>query len=147
MKNIFYKNFEVFCEIFKTIEYCNADKDYDKFCEINKTNEKRRSISLFYVNLMKENIISQEEILNIILDVQSYMNTLMNDDKNKQVIDELSEVIYILVTNSADTLNKTEQWSEIIETITNISQMTVKTKPGLTNKTVFKHMDIIDDLE
>jgi hypothetical protein len=147
MKNIFYKNFEVFCEIFKTIEYCNADKDYDKFCEINKTNEKRRSISLFYVNLMKENIISQEEILNIILDVQSYMNTLMNDDKNKQVIDELSEVIYILVTNSADTLSKTEQWSEIIETITNISQMTVKTKPGLTNKTVFKHMDIIDDLE
>ena len=147
MKNIFDKNFEVFGEIFKTIEYCDANKDYDKFCENNKTNEKRRSISLFYVNLMKENIVSHQSILDIIIHVQSYMDSLMNDVENKEVVDELSEVIYILVTNSAENLKQHDEWDNIVETITHISQMTVKTQKGLSNKTIFKHMDIIDELE
>jgi hypothetical protein len=147
MKNIFDKNYKIFGEIFKTIEYCNPDTNYNKFCEINKTNEKRRAVSLFYVNLMKENIIPEESILNIIIEVQDYMNILMENEENTQVIDELSEVIYILVTNSVIILKEMDKWPEIIETIINISQMTVTTKPGLSNKTIFKHMDIVDELE
>lgn len=147
MKSIFDKNFKVFSEIFKTIEYCNADKDYDKYCEINKTNEKRRSISLFYVNLMKEKIVSHQSIIDIIIHIQSYMTSLMSDVDNKEVIDELSEVMYILVTRSAENLKEHEEWGNIVETITQVSKMSVKTKKGLSNKTIFKHMDIIDELE
>ena len=147
MENIFDKNYKVFGEIFKTIEYCNPDSDYNKFCEINKTNEKRRAVSLFYVNLMKEKIIPEESIINIIIEVQNYMNILMENEENKEVIDELSEVIYILVTNSVIILKEMNKWSGIIENIINISKMTVKSKPGLSNKTIFKHMDIVDELE
>tara|TARA_Y100000768_G_scaffold101385_1_gene74149 strand:- start:3765 stop:4718 length:954 start_codon:yes stop_codon:yes gene_type:complete len=147
MENIFDKNYKVFGEIFKTIEYCNPDTDYNKFCEINKTNEKRRAVSLFYVNLMKENIIPEESIINIIIEVQNYMNILMENEENKEVIDELSEVIYILVTNSFIILKEMDKWPSIIENIINISKMTIKTKPGLSNKTIFKHMDIVDELE
>jgi len=144
MVNIFEKNFKVFGEIFKTIEYCSPDEDYDKFCDINKINEKRRAVSLFYVNLMKRDIIPSKSIIDIILEVQSYMKKLMEIAENKPIVDELSEVIYILVTKAYD--SECEEWETIIEMVTNISKMNNKTKPGITNKTIFKHMDIIDEL-
>jgi hypothetical protein len=75
------------------------------------------------------------------------MSSLMSDVDNKEVIDELSEVMYILVTRSAENLKEHEEWGNIVETITQVSKMSVKTKKGLSNKTIFKHMDIIDELE
>ena len=56
MKTIFRQNYDEFITIFNNFETCDPNEDYDKFCEINKNNEKRRAMSLFYVNLMKKNV-------------------------------------------------------------------------------------------
>jgi len=147
MANIFEKNFITFSAIFKTIEYCNPDDDYDKYCEINKTNEKRRAVSLFYVNLMKKDIIPRKSIISIIMEVQEYMKNLMKSEENKPIVDELSEVIYILVVNSVSVLKDNDEWEDIMNIISNISKMSNKSKPGITNKTIFKHMDIMEELD
>ena len=49
MKDICIKNFQSFKELFITINYCDANEDYNKFCEYNKENEKRRALSSFFV--------------------------------------------------------------------------------------------------
>ena len=147
MKSLFEENFIKFADVFKTIEYCNPDTDYDKFCEINKTNEKRRALSAFYINLMKLDVVSNNSIIEIIQNLQSYMMKLINVENNKPIVDELSEVLYILVTKGVNTLKQQEEWDNILDNIKLVSSMKVSDRPSLTNKSIFKHMDILDEFD
>ena len=146
MKEIFDNNFTKCSDVYRTIEYCSPNEDYDRYCEINKANEERRSISMFYINLMKLKVIPVSSIVEIILGVQDYLHTLYVDEANKAIVDELSEVIFILVTNAHDELSSSNDWVTIHENILNITSLKVSDKEGLTNKSIFKHMDIVDDI-
>jgi hypothetical protein len=49
-------------QLFNCIEYVDSEKDYDKFCKINKDNERRKALSLFFVNLTSNGIISENKL-------------------------------------------------------------------------------------
>lgn len=147
MEVIFKNNFQKFRSLFDKIDYCSPDKDYDGFCNNTKTNEKRRALSLFYVNLMKLGVLEKEEIIVIIKDLQKYMMETIKKPDTKDIVDELAEVIFILITNGNSTLCKNEEWVNIMGLIKQISVMKTNTYPSITNKTIFKHMDILDTVE
>lgn len=144
---ILMKNFDKFESKFYEIKYHDPEKDYDKFCENNKKNEKLRSLSTFYINLMKINILDTEQIANIILRIFSILQDHVNVAK-KNELDELSELIYILVTNGYEKIKQEQpnQADEILNNIKRISQTKVKNTPGITNKCIFKHMDMLDEI-
>ena len=144
MRVIFDTNFEQFRSIFNTIEYCDPNTNYDKFCNNTKTNEKRRAISLFYVNLMIQEVILPGKLMDIITDLQTYMNKIIVQENNKNIVDELSEVLYILITNSYDKLKDVKGWDDVVVCIKVVSEMKLNIVPSLSNKTVFKHMDMLD---
>tara|TARA_Y100000996_G_scaffold396807_1_gene363252 strand:- start:423 stop:1352 length:930 start_codon:yes stop_codon:yes gene_type:complete len=146
MEEVFNKNFMKCSDVYKNIEYCSPNEDYDKYCNINKDNDKRRAISMFYINLMKLDVIDQSSIMKIITDVQDYLCKLYIDIDNKPIVDELSEVIYILVINSFETLKMNDEWNIIKNNIFKITKLNVKDYNGLTNKSIFKHMDIYDGI-
>ena len=147
MEVIFKNNFQKFRSLFDKIDYCSPDKDYDGFCKNTKTNEKRRALSLFYVNLMKLGALEEEEIIVIIKYLQKYMMETIKKPDNKDIVDELAEVIFILITNGNSILCKNEEWVNIMDLIKQISVMKNNTYPSITNKTIFKHMDILDTVE
>jgi hypothetical protein len=97
MEHIFKKNFDEFSSVFKTVEYVDPEVDYDKFCDINKVNEKRRALSSFYINLMKNKVIESDKVVNIIFELNEYMFRLMDEKNNKNVVEELSEVVFIMI--------------------------------------------------
>lgn len=146
MKEIFDNHFNSFSELFINIEYCNPNTNYDKFCEINKINEKRRALCLFYINLMKEKIIDNDKIINIIINVQEYMLDKIKEENNKEIVDELSELLYIFITKSQNILDTDSKWDDILYNIETISKMKTNQHPSITNKCIFKHMDILDEL-
>lgn len=146
METIFNDSLSKFSELFTTIEYYNPNTEYDKFCENNKTNDKRRALSTFYVNLMKERVLEKSKIIEIIKNIQTYMNNKLSEEGNKEIIDELSENIFILVTNSSEELEDEDEWSEIIREISTYSKAKVKDYPSATTKSIFKHMDILDEI-
>lgn len=146
MREIFINHFKSFSELFTNIEYCNPNVNYDKFCEINKINEKRRALCLFYVNLMKEDIIDSDKIINIIINIQEYMMSKIEEENNKEIVDELSETLHIFITKSNNILDTHDKWDDILYNIEVISKMKVKDYPSITNKCIFKHMDILDEL-
>ena len=146
MIKIFEDNFTKCSDVYKTIEYCSPNEDYDRYCDINKANDKRRSISMFYINLMKLDVIKVSAIIKIIRDIQNYFCTLYTNEDNKAIVDELSEVIYIFITNSYSILKGDDEWSSIRSNIIEITKASVTSFPGLTNKCIFKHMDIIDEI-
>lgn len=146
MDKIFKDNLNKFSEIFTTIEYYNPNVDYDKFCENNKTNDKRRALSAFYVNLMKEYAIEKSHTIDIIRNVQNYMMTKLAEEGNKEIVDELSENLSILIVNSSEDLEDEDGWDDIIDNVKSYSKSKVKDYPSATTKSIFKHMDILDEI-
>ena len=144
MIDIFGKNLNHFMDIFNNIDYVSSDEDYDRFCAINKENEERKSLCKFFVNLMKIDMISETSIINIIEKLQYKIIEMCEDKDKRNHIDELSENIYILITMSYKNIKQTQEYKKIIDNINKISNINKKQYLGISNKTIFKHMDIID---
>ena len=147
-KEILFQNLDNFDVIFKDIEYVDPEKDYNKFCQNNKTNEIRRANCLFYINLMKENTIDYNKIGSVILSLFDYLDSMISMKTKKNELDELSELLYIIIVNSYKYLNKHD--NELCKTIYNnvlkITKIKSKDESGITNKCIFKHMDILDEI-
>jgi hypothetical protein len=147
MQVVFQNNFDSVNVLFKDFAYFDPEKDYDKFCECNKINEKRRALSLFYVNLMKQEVIKASKIIELINDLQTLLWEKMQAEGNKHIVEELSEVIFLLVTKGVEELSEgDEAWTKILSKVKEISLCKLKDYPSLTNKTSFKHMDILDSI-
>ena len=144
---IFKSNFEEFLALFDDIEYVNPDDDYDAYCDNNKKNEERKALSMFFVNLMKREIISQYDMIIIIEKLQSKINDYMNlyDSVNK--VEEVTDNLFIIVSNIKDELKNSAACTNILQKIQSVADYSIKEKPSLSNKIVFKHMDLIDILE
>jgi len=142
------KNIELIKNKIDEISYIDPDIDYDKFCENNKVNEKTRAEFTFYTNLLKYNIVSYDKIYNIIKYLILKIENYIEECNKKNELDELSELIYILISNSLNTIknNDINKYNEIVNYIEKISNLKVKTTPGITNKCIFKHMDLLDEL-
>jgi len=147
-KDILLENLKIFEDTFNTINFCDPEKDYNKFCENNKNNEERRALCLFYINLMKEEIIEKNIISNCILNLFKLLNNYINDKNKINEIDELSELIYIMIVNSYHIL--INSYPEVCKSIHNkiieITQMKGSSISGISNKSIFKHMDILDEI-
>ena len=114
-EDIFQKNFTDFVEIFTTIRYVDPDEDYTEFCKVNKENEKRRALSLFFVNLMKCNIASQESIISIIKSLQKMLKDNIKTPDCKHIVEEITEVLFVIISSGSEILDEHDEWDEIYE--------------------------------
>ena len=147
MKTILSDKLNTDIHIFNDFAYCSPDKDYDQFCLNNKTNEKRRALGLFYVNLMLQKIIPKEKIIKMINELQTNLADYIKTENNTNIVEELSELLFGLITTGAPELKPLKaEWSQIIEPITLVSKMKAKSAPSISNKTIFKHMDMLMEL-
>ena len=147
MQSILTKKLNTDIHIFDDFEYCSPDKDYDQFCNNNKKNEKRRALGLFYVNLMLQQIIPNTTIVELIKDLQEKMTDYISKENNVNIVDELSELLYHLIITSVTVLkSSTKEWTKIMEHVSSISIMKAKSAPSISNKTIFKHMDILMEI-
>lgn len=149
MKDIFTNCFSSFLSLFNTIECGDADKDYDLFCKINKDNERRKSLSTFFVNLMKNGIIDSSEIKKLLCNLMTQLVSSIKEDNKKSIVDELTENIAILYSKDLfDSQDDIDDYlindASVLETITMLANSKVKTFPSLSNKSIFKFMDMIE---
>jgi len=147
-KEILMENFNTFEDSFNTIEYYDPEKDYDKFCENNKKNEGLRAVCTFYVNLMKEDIIDMHLIIKAVLKLFDILHDMISIGTKKNELDELSELLYIMVINSYELIKLKDSISakQIYDDTVKITKLKIKDTPGVTNKCIFKHMDILDEI-
>lgn len=149
MNNVFQENFQKFMDIFQNIEYVDPSVDYDRFCKINKDNEKRKALSCFFVNLMINKIITKENILNIVSNLLLRVYKSIQVENKKNEVDELTENIVLLFKK--ELFNEDDYDNIIVVNEMNIMQLIdflanckVKDFKSLTNKSIFKFMDMID---
>lgn len=146
-KSIFKRNFDQFLALFDTIKYINPDEDYDAYCDNNKVNEQRKALSMFFVNLMKHDIISHFDMIIIIEKLQSQINDYIHEENSCNKVEEVTENLFIIISNIKDELKNNAAYINIFKKIRQIADYSVKEKLSLSNKVIFKHMDLIDILE
>ena len=128
-----------------SVDEFSASDDYNELCKKNNKNESRKAKGLFLVNLMLEEFLEVEFITNLILNLQNKLINGIDDSDNNEMNEEISEIMFILLENSYTFLKQEDntEWGKILKNIENISEMKNNNK-GLSNKTIFKQMDILD---
>jgi len=148
IKTIFEENLNNFTDLFNNIEYVDSKVNYDKFCENNKINERRKSLAAFYINLMNNGMITKSRILLIISNLlsQIYSFILVEDKKNE--VDELTENVAIMykkeLCDDLESENYLIDGLTINQIIVKIANSKIKDYKSLTNKSLFKFMDMIE---
>jgi hypothetical protein len=150
MKTTFEQNLDKFMDLFNTIEYVDPNVNYDKFCENNKSNEKRKSLCCFYVNLMMNGIIQKQIIMLITRNLLDKIYTFISQDDKKNEVEEITENVALLYKKEFckdddgtlyPLIGDEYTISQLIEKLANSK---VKDYKSLTNKSLFKFMDMID---
>jgi hypothetical protein len=130
----------------KNIKYVNHENDYDAFCDYNKVNDRRKALVIFMVNLMNIEVLSKEEIKNTILVVQEMIQDGIQQADKANEVEEFTENLYLFVTMTKGDVLANERWKTILPGVKNISGYKSKEYKSLSNRAIFKHMDIMDIL-
>ena len=147
MKNVCTSNFNSFQSLFETFDYCDASEDYDRFCDITKQNEKRKALSKFLMICVEYSIIELESMEKIILDFLGKINNYINEEDKENALDEIVANLAIMILSSVSVFKKMKSHNKIFKDIEILSGLNVKKYPGLSNKTLFKFLDIVEELE
>jgi|UniRef100_A0A6C0D9R7 hypothetical protein len=147
MKYIFNQNLDSFMELFDCIEYVNPETDYDKFCKINVNNERRKALSLFFVNLTNHKVITEEKLLDMTCSLLKNLIVFIKEDGRKNEVDEITENIAIFYSYNKKLFESCEDKFDGMSfnnTIEMLANSKAKTFPSLSNKSIFKFMDLVE---
>ena len=142
--------FDIYKLSLNNIVYINPNDDYNGYCKYTKTNDSRKALTSFIVNLMKNGVLEAE----LVFDMTQYMiNTVFKyaaEENSTNEVEEITENLYILMNQSDSELNHYSIWSDdIIPKIHQLSKLR-KTEgakyPSMSNRASFKYMDILDAL-
>jgi|688.fasta_scaffold52054_3 hypothetical protein len=148
MRSVFENSFDTFLQLFNTIEYVVPEEDYDKFCKINKDNEKRKSLSVFFVNLMINGIIDKVKIVHLLKMLLLQLSEFSVIPNKRNEVDELIENVALLYKKELFECDSKDEnllidGLTITGFITKIAKTKVQKDMSLSNKTIFKCMDLI----
>jgi hypothetical protein len=154
LHTVFTTNFNKFADQYETIQYVDPDINYDGFCENNKINEHRRAKTQFMMNLALNGFISKLSVARILRQLLDTIMSTINRSDKKNEVDEMIENMAILfnedlICAAQDDSDCEEDELEIsgrtiVDTITLLANRKVKDYKSLSNKAIFKCMDLID---
>lgn len=135
-------------ESLKNIHYVDHNVDYDGFCNYTKTNDLRKAMASFIINLMKKDAVEKDKVLNLIFSIQLLANDYIESDNRVNEVDEIIENLFLLFTQSKSSLKTEEKWvSNVLPYIEQLSKLKSKDCKSLSSRAVFKCMDILDNLK
>ena len=145
MQTIFDANFDVFLDIFTTIESGNPDENYENFCKVVKDNERRKALSSFFVNLTINEVIKKDKLIELTFNLLNQVLAFMKEENKKSEVDEIIENIFILYNKEwFEGSDERIDGQTFIKVIEKLARSKAKDYPSLSNKTIFKCMDMIE---
>jgi hypothetical protein len=154
-----YNNFDIFKTILDynlsrfhssidNISYVDPNTNYDEYCNYIKINDSRKSSNLFFVNLFKKGVIREDKIFYILEYFLKKSIEYIDSENKGNELEQITENIFIIVSNIYEKMGNNTYWeTNIIPIITSISKMKAKDHKSLSNRVIFKYMDIIDLLD
>ena len=154
LRPILDNSYSIYIEQFKNIQFVEANHNYDKFCDLNKINEKRKSNTQFFLNLANNNILTLKSIGKLLKELLQMVADMIEQPDKKNEVDEITENVFILYKK--DLLDKLEKENDynseeykvnsntFSEFISKLAKSKAKDYKSLSNKAIFKYMDLIE---
>ena len=147
-------HFMTYLDLFKDMRYFDSDTDYDKFCDMNVTNEKRKLTSQLFIYLALNGCLSKNALYEYLVLLLKMMSEYIYQANKKFEVDEITENIAILFNKEIirfvedsddydDDLYIIDGLS-IMELITVFAKSKAKDYKSLSNKAIFKCMDLVE---
>lgn len=140
-------NFVEYSKIFDVIHFIDSEVDYNLYCDYNKENENRKSMSLFFVNLMNYDVFDSDKIVHLILTLIKKIEEEVILENKKEIVEEIVSNLIILIAKTFETLNSHKNWQIISDHIKKFSTASKDNFKSLTAKTLFKYLDLVEKLE
>ena len=127
------------------IENYSSDENYDELCKRNKKNEILRANSIFIVNIMCLDYLETDYVIDIINCLLDKIKSGFESTENSALNEEISELLFLILESSYLYLDENcyTDFQDIKDNIETISSMKPN-QTGLSNKTIFKFMDLFD---
>lgn len=137
-----------FLDQFTKVKYVSAQEDYDAYCKVRKEMEKRQALSSFYLNSMELGVVSMEQITSLLKVLLQHFKTNVYLENKKEEVDELADNIMLLLTKQVGESNEFAEMKiggkSAVDFIEVIANSKTKMYKSLTNKSIFKFMDIME---
>jgi hypothetical protein len=146
-EEVLLKNYETLFTSYSQITYVDPGDNYDAFCKYNKENDNRKANAVFIVSLMKEGKFEREKLWKLLSHLVDLVTEYMEEENKTNEVEELTENIYSIVSNldvSSESVDDSPHWKYCMEQITYFSQLKHTDKKSLSNRAIFKFMDIVD---
>ena len=144
MKDILAQNYNNFSVFFQDNPYYDAEKNYEKFCAYNKQNDKIKALCIFYWNLMLLGVLEENKVLSMIKDFQEKLLKIIQEPGKRGEAEGISENLMALLFKSYEYFKGGEHWGPIYKYLQDISNMKLADYPSLSNKIIYKHMDMLE---
>ena len=135
-----------FLGLMDNLKYVSPKEDYDEYCNNNKLNEKINSVGLFFTNLANIDLIDKTDIIKIVRYIQNKIINYINQENMEEIVQILAEIEGTMIIKGKDILKNTTEWDDIYDHLSLVSTYKPAEFKSLTNKTVFRNMDILDVL-
>lgn len=143
--DLFQEHFDTYLTELNKITYVGANDNYDQFCDYNKKIIQMESMLVFFINLMKHDICSLDNIAELCVSLQRKLlldfetSKKMNESIHKEQDEEMINCIYIVISECIDLLIFHRHMEEI-----NNNNEKIRTHSLVNPKIKFKCMDIHD---
>ena len=147
-------HFSKYIDLFKNMQYFDSDTEYDKFCDMNVINEKRKLTSQLFVYLALNGCLSKTSIYEYLVSLTKMMSEYIHQSNRKFEVDEITENIAILFNKDIiRCVEDSDEYDEdlyiidglsIMELITVFAKSKAKDFKSLSNKAIFKCMDLVE---
>jgi CRISPR/Cas system-associated protein endoribonuclease Cas2 len=154
MKTHFNSKYATFIDDFKNMTFVDAKVNYDLFCEANKLNENRKANTQFFVNLASNGFLEKKLVVMNLKDLLELVMSMINQTEKKNEVDEITENVAILykkdlidaVLDDPDCDEEEYEVSgdSIADTVTILARSKAKDFKSLSNKSIFKYMDLVE---
>jgi hypothetical protein len=151
LKKLFEQKLEGFIGAFENIQYCDPEKDYNKFCDMNKMNEQRKATTQFYMNLYRNGFIHASIMTENLQTLLERVREMVDENDKKNEVDEYTENIAIMYDKTMIETAEEDTDDEycvgslsIYEFIMKMAKSKAKDYKSLSNKSIFKYMDLVD---
>lgn len=146
--DILQKYIQVYKRSIDEIHFVDPNKDYDGFCSYTKINDHRRAMTLFMVNMFKNGMLQQETVTDMLQHFLNRTLEYMDSENRSNELEEITENVFLIISNIQTQMGGNETWNTVLlPIIIRISQMKFKDHVSLTNRVIFKYMDIIDSID
>lgn len=130
-----------------TMKYADPEKDYDAYCDYVKVNDQRKAMTLFIIQLFKRQRVSADEIINLMKFLLDKTRENREISGRTNEVEEITENFYLTYLHCGILLENESEWSYIIQTIVEFSEMQIGAYPSISSRALLKYQDMAESLD